>query len=413
MTVRTGWQALTQHPLGFLASAWPWRSLAYLVSGVLTGVGTAAVLLGLLVFGVLLTPAVVGLVLLAAVPLSGLVVARFERWRMLLVDRDPAPDPHRPPDRPGVRAWLRTRVREQQTWQELGYVGVSMFGLWWLDFGVLAVSFFLPGLCIASMFYDLTLPWYGYVFDSVAFVPLFVVAAYPVTVWAGARAALTRAILSPREAELGARLGEVSRSRARLVDAYEVERRRIERDLHDGAQQRLVALTVQLGLARLDLPPGSPAALQVGGAHEQAKLALAELRELIRGVHPQILTDRGLPAAAADVAGRSPVPVTVDLVLDGRLPASVEAAAYFVITESLANVAKHSRAGRAVVRGRVVGDRLVLEISDDGVGGADVTAGSGLAGLADRAAAANGTLTVTSPTGGPTLVRAELSCLVE
>ncbi|WP_412538931.1 sensor domain-containing protein [Longispora sp. K20-0274] len=410
---RTAWQALTGNPVRFLASSWPWRSLAYLLSGVLVGAATTATLIALLVGGIAFAPAVVGLVLLFAILLSGLVVGRFERWRMLLVDLDRAPDPHRAPDRPGLRGWLATRLRERQTWQELGYVAVSVLGLWLLDLGVLVVSFLLPGLCVASLFLDPSLPWYGAVFEVAATPVLVVVAAYPVTVWAGARAALTRAILSPRDSELGARLGEVSRSRARLVDAYEVERRRIERDLHDGAQQRLVALTVQLGLARLDLPADSPAARQVGDAHEQAKLALAELRELIRGVHPQVLTDRGLPAAAAEVASRSSVPVDVDIALDGRLPASVEAAAYFVVTESLTNVARHSGADRAWVRGRVVGDRLLLEIRDDGVGGADPAAGSGLAGLADRAAAANGTLAVSSPAGGPTVVRVELSCLVE
>jgi signal transduction histidine kinase len=235
-------------------------------------------------------------------------------------------------------------------------------------------------------------------------------AAYPLTAWAGARAALARLILAPREVELGERLVEVTRSRARLADAFELERRRIERDLHDGAQQRLVALTVALGMARLDLPSDSAAAEQVGAAHEQAKQALTELRELIRGVHPQVLTDRGLPAAVADAAGRSPVSVDVDLALPRRLPGSVEVAAYFAVCEALANMARHSRATTASVRGRLLDDVLVVEVHDDGVGGADPAAGSGLAGLADRIAVVDGRLLLFSPPGGPTLLRMEIPC---
>jgi len=164
---------------------------------------------------------------------------------------------------------------------------------------------------------------------------------------------------------------------------------------------------VALGLARLDLAPGSAAAAQVDTAHEQARQALAELRELIRGVHPQVLADRGLPAAVADAADRSPVKVGTDVVLPRRLPAGIEAAAYFAVCEALANVAKHSRAS---VRGRLVDDVLVLEVTDDGVGGADPAGGTGLAGLADRVAVVDGRLLLSSPTGGPTLVRVEIPC---
>ncbi len=234
--------------------------------------------------------------------------------------------------------------------------------------------------------------------------------AYLLTAWAGARAAVARLILAPREAELDERLVEVTRSRARLVDAFELERRRIERDLHDGAQQRLVALTVALGLARLDLPAGSPAAARVHEAQEQAKQALTELRELIRGVHPQVLADRGLGAAVADAAGRSPVKVDVDVSLPRRLPGTIEVTAYFAVCEALANIARHSRASRASVRGRLLGDVLTVEVRDDGVGGADPAAGTGLAGLADRIAVVEGRLLLSSPAGGPTVLRVEIPC---
>jgi signal transduction histidine kinase len=394
--------------LRFLASSWPWRSLAYLVSGVVLG-GAAIFVLAVLSFvGAILTLVVVGLVVLLGVQLSGIPVARFERWRLRLVDLDPAPDPHRRPDRPGLRAWLFTRLREQATWRELGYVVVCALALWWIDAGMLAVTVGMPiGLLLAPVF---TSDPAAMVILPLAGLLLLPVAAYPLTAWASARAALTRAILAPRDAELDERLVEVTASRARLVDAFELERRRIERDLHDGAQQRLVALSMSLGLARLDLPPDSPAARQVSAAHEQAKQALAELRELIRGVHPQVLTDRGLPSAIEDAAARSPVPVTVDVNLPGRLPSPVELTAYFAVCEALANIAKHSQASRAGVHGRVTGDRLVIEVRDDGVGGADPARGTGLAGLADRIAVANGRLLLSSPAGGPTLLRMELPC---
>nr|WP_189332904.1 sensor histidine kinase [Actinoplanes ianthinogenes] len=413
MIVRTAWQAVMQNPVRFLASSWPWRSLAYLVSGVLVGAATVASLAVLLIGGTLLAVALVGLVLLFAAALSGPVVARFERMRLRLVDHDPAPDPHRAPLEPGWRGWLAVRLREQQTWRELGYVVVSALALWWIDFAILALSLSLPVVSAGEIVVDPQVPWFGRIFLAVVTPVLVLVAAYPVTVWAGARAALARTILAPRDAEIGARLTEVARSRARLVDAFEVERRRIERDLHDGAQQRLVGLTLALGLARLDLPDGSPAAGSIDDAHEQATLALAELRELIRGVHPQVLTDRGLIAAAADLASRSPVPVDIDITLPGRLPTAVETTAYFVIAETLANVAKHSRAGRAAVRGRLLDRRLIVEIRDDGVGGADSAAGTGLSGLLDRAAAADGTLAVSSPAGGPTIITLELPCRSE
>jgi signal transduction histidine kinase len=369
------------------------------------------VLAVLAVTGVVLTLVVVGLVVLLGVILAGIPVARFERWRLGLVDLEPAPDPHGSPARPGWRGWLSTRLGESATWREFGYVVICAFALWWIDAGMLLAALGIPlGMVLVPVTEgDQFEPW------AVAVLPLtglllLPVAAYPITAWAAARAALTRAILAPPDAELDERLVEVAASRARLVDAFEMERRRIERDLHDGAQQRLVALGMSLGLARLDLPADSPAARQVGAAHEQAKQALAELRELIRGVHPPVLADRGLPAAVEDAAGRSPVPVSVDFALPRRLPSPVELTAYFVVCEALTNIAKHSRAGRAGIRGWLTGERLVVEVRDDGVGGADPAAGTGLAGLADRIAVVDGRLLLSSPAGGPTVLRMEVPC---
>jgi signal transduction histidine kinase len=395
----TAWQAIGQRPWRFLASSWPWRSLAYLCCGFAPSALVAAGLIALAASPFSeLVPVAVPLVALALL-LSGPLVARYERWRLRLMEVEPAPDQPRRAEGTARRAL------------EAGYGVVCVVALWLIDLAVVGLSLVIP-LGLAVVFTRSADAGRGVQAAILAVAALTLpLAAYPLTAWAGARSALARALLIPREAELDERLVEVTRSRARLVDAFEVERRRIERDLHDGAQQRLVALTVALGLARLDLPPDSTAAAQVNQAHQQAKQALTELRELIRGVHPQVLTDRGLPAAVADAAGRSPVKVDVDVAVPRRLPTGVEVAAYFAVCEALGNVAKHSRATRASVRGRLVDDVLVVEVRDDGVGGADPAVGSGLTGLADRIAAVDGRLLLSSPAGGPTVVRAEIPCL--
>jgi signal transduction histidine kinase len=410
MPVRNALDALTLRPTRFLRSSWPWRSLAYLAGGALLGGATMLVLAGLLTAGLLLAVLLIGLAGFVALALSGVAVGRLERWRMRLVDSEALPDPHRRPPRPGVRAWLAFRLREQATWRELGYTMASATVLCWMDALVVIGALYVPLVLLAGPLYiddeplTLTLP------VALAGVPVAIVMAYPVTAWAGARAAMARAILAPRSDDADAKLVEVTRSRARLVDAFEVERRRIERDLHDGAQQRLVALSMQLGLARLELPAGAPAAEPVAVAHALAKQALTDLRELIRGVHPKILTDRGLVAAVQDVAAGAPVPVDLYLAVPGRLPAPVEVTAYFVVVEALANVAKHSGAARAHVAAWVTGGRLLLDVRDDGAGGADPSRGSGLVGLADRVAAVDGTVALSSPPGGPTLLHVEIPC---
>jgi signal transduction histidine kinase len=199
-------------------------------------------------------------------------------------------------------------------------------------------------------------------------------------------------------------------SRSRAVQAALAERRRIERDLHDGAQQRLVSLAMELGMAKEKLAEDPEAARKlVEEAHGEAKLALAEIRDLVQGIHPAVLSDRGLDAAISALAGRCPVPVEVDVELDRRPPEAAETTAYFVVAEALANVAKHSGASEAhVAVWREPEDWLVVEVTDDGKGGADPESGTGFAGLADRLAALDGRLFVESPVGGPTRVRAEL-----
>jgi PAS domain S-box-containing protein len=210
-------------------------------------------------------------------------------------------------------------------------------------------------------------------------------------------------------AELHARLEELAASRARIVTAGDVERRRLERNLHDGAQQRLVTLAVSLRLAlsRLDSDPAA-ARTALAVACDELHLALDELRELARGLHPAVLSDHGLRAAVETLASRVPVPVEVADIPDERLPEPVEAAAYFLISEALTNITKYARASTVRVRVAVKDLSVVVEVSDDGVGGADPATGSGLRGLADRVEALGGSLEVVSPAGAGTSLRAEL-----
>ena len=213
------------------------------------------------------------------------------------------------------------------------------------------------------------------------------------------------------QAELRARLGELHASRARLVDATEAERRRIERDLHDGTQQRLVSLAMALGLLDAKLPAEPEAAKPIADEARQAlAVALEELRELSHGIHPAVLTERGLVEALEELADRAALPVHVEVSIDQRPSPAVEAAAYFLVSEALTNAVKHSHAGEvriAVSRGQGL---LTLEVTDDGIGGAALEGGSGLRGLTDRVEALGGTLVVSSPPGRGTTLRAELPC---
>ncbi|WP_433414003.1 sensor histidine kinase [Microtetraspora malaysiensis] len=418
MQSSAAWRALVRWDL--LRTAWPWRSVAYLITGVLLGEVVLVAFLFALFVSTLLALLLVGIPLLLVLGFSGIPVAALERRRLRIIDAEPADTPHRRLDRPGLRGWVGSRLQESATWRELAYVILMITVLWPIE--LLAVTFglgvpttmILTPVLRAQMGEVRVLKFWLVDTDLGAFAALalgliwLALALYPLTLLAAAHGSLARLLLVSRDAESGQRLEELTRSRTRLVEAFEIERRRIERDLHDGAQQRLVALTMTLGLAKLS--EGAEAADLVTKAHEQAKLALAEVRDLIRGIHPQILTDRGLPAAVADVADRSPVPVEVSMELPGRLPEFVESAVYFVISEALTNVAKHSGAHGASVTGRLDGDWLVVEIRDDGVGGADASVGTGLAGLADRVSVADGRLMLSSPPGGPTLLRVEIPC---
>jgi signal transduction histidine kinase len=221
---------------------------------------------------------------------------------------------------------------------------------------------------------------------------------------------LLRSHVSHLDAELRQRLEELRASRARLVEAGDAARRRLERDLHDGAQARLVALALTLGSARSRAGADPELGALLERAAGELQSSLDELRELARGIHPAVLTDRGLEPALHSLAARATVPVTIDAAV-GRLPGAVESAAYFVASEGLANVAKYAHATRARVTVRHVGDHVLVDVGDDGIGGADAARGSGLRGLADRVSALDGTIALDSPAGRGTRLRARIPCV--
>ncbi|WP_239138019.1 sensor histidine kinase [Sphaerisporangium rufum] len=387
-------------PLGLLA--FPWALLARQVATGTARTGSGLVLLAL------------GAVLVAGLgPLVAWPLAAAERVRLRLVDARPVPPVRRAPF--GL-SWYRHPL----TWRELAYAVLlvtvvpalySVAALVLVLIVVCALSpWLVPGGEIDLGVTVITTPPQTVPYSVIGFAAL-VTVPYLLTAVAGVHGAAARALLHPRATEeLHAELVEVSRSRARLVSAFEAERHRIERDLHDGAQQKLVGLTLQLGLARLDLPAASPAASAVETAHQQAKQLMTELRELIHGIRPNVLADLGLPAALRELADQSVVPVAVETDLPRRLPEQVEATAYFVVAEALTNVAKHSGATAVRVTARETAGLLTVEVRDDGRGGADPAHGTGLTGLADRVAAADGRMLLSSPPGGPTLIRTELPC---
>jgi signal transduction histidine kinase len=229
---------------------------------------------------------------------------------------------------------------------------------------------------------------------------------------AAVHARLSLAVLAPSEAEqLANRVEVLTRTRADVLNAHGAELRRIERDLHDGTQARLVAIAMRLAVARQALPEDPHVVAKLlREAHEGAEEAMTELRDVIRTIYPPILADRGLAGALRTVAARAGVPTQVDIETLPHVPVAVQVAAYFTVIEVLTNIAKHSRANRADLRVRRTGDRLSIVVRDDGTGGADETRGTGLAGIRRRAHALDGTVTLTSPAGGPTTIIVELPC---
>lgn len=417
----------------------PWRHplrLVRTVGYVLTAVPVAAFAFGT-IMALLATSASLVVTFVLAVPVAwplfvwSRAMGHLERSRTdALMDvriADPVP-PLRTP-RAGLRGWLRRlgeRVTSAVRWKELAYhlahlpvaaVGFALVAAAW--HGAIAMALLpayvdaLPGESAKFWFFDIT-QGAGAVLCSIAGILGLVFLAPWVTVGIGRlELSLASALLGPSAAQAHvAQVTELETSRSAAVDSAEAERRRIERDLHDGAQQRLVALAANLGAARekLDHDEIDDGRVMVAAAHEEAKSALREIRDLVRGIHPVILEDRGLDAALSAVVARSPIPVLLDVTVAQRPPAAVESAAYFVVNEALTNVARHAMATRAFVSIARSGDRLVVEVRDDGIGDADPERGTGLAGLRDRVAGLGGTMYVISPHGGPTTISVELPC---
>lgn len=356
------------------------------------------------------------------------LLADLERSRLAALAGVQLADPVAPPTAEGPWRWLRRLVEQARSgarWKEIAYhllllpVGVLLWVVMvtvWAGAATLVVLppivAHLPGESAKFGPIELTLgPSVGLAW-LLGVVVLLVVAPHLTRLQADLHVRMATALLGPdRSTELGAQVTRLESSRVAAVDTAEAERRRIERDLHDGAQQRLVALAVQLGAAqeRLEHDPEGGREM-VADAHREAKAALAEIRDLVRGIHPVILEDRGLDAALSAVVARSPVPVDLRVEVPVRPPAAVESAAYFIVNEALTNVAHHAGATRASVTIVRSGDTLVVEVTDDGVGGADPTGGTGLAGLQQRVAGLSGRMHVISPDGGPTSLIVELPC---
>src|SRR3954452_12562495 len=343
------------------------------------------------------------------------LMARFERFlasRLLGIE---LPPPYRPAEG-GWFARLLSRIRDPATWKGLAYLIVHLpLGI--LDFTAVIVLLGIPLSLVAAPLLYWSVPG-GFelgllTIDSapVAFAGfaagliLLPIAVRAVSAFASVHAGFARMMLT---APLDPEVATLRSSQARIIAAADSERRRLERDLHDGAQQRLVAVALQLRMARDRMARGEDALELVSVAGDEAQRAIGELRDLARGIHPAVLTARGLEAALRDVVARVPVPVDLVEAPAERFPSTIEATAYFVVSEALANVAKYAEAERASVTVRRDGDALCIEVCDDGRGGADPAAGSGLRGLLDRVGALNGTLTVDSPAGEGTRVRASL-----
>ncbi|MGE3620448.1 MAG: sensor histidine kinase [Acidimicrobiia bacterium] len=403
-----------------------WRSLANCVLdlpvGLLTFVPTVVLLA--LTLGLAIT------LPLALLPLVGLLtwtslMGRVERSRLaaLTDTRLENPIPRLPSGSPWTK--LKAAVSSRPRWKHIAYCLVHLIpgtvtfavvvAAWSGSLALVGLPAYVGALPRDTAQFGLFGASQGPATIGLALagaVGLAVIAPWLTLLGARVDALMAGWLLAPgRDRELTERAERAETGRTAAIDAAEAERRRIERDLHDGAQQRLVALAVDLGAARerLDADPAGARAL-VAEAHEEAKAALREIRDLVRGIHPVILEDRGLDAALSAVVARAPVPVELDVQLTTRPPDAVESAAYFVVSEALANVARHAGATRAHVSIVQSGDRLVVEIRDDGRGGADPSRGTGLRGLHDRVVALGGTMDLLSPPGGPTTLLVELPC---
>ncbi|WP_163508346.1 sensor histidine kinase [Fodinicola acaciae] len=406
-------------------SARLWRGCAHLATDAVMGLLGIGVLLVVLA-AVVLVPFGVGLFLLAPAARLLFRVADAERTRYAATCGLFLPSPRLPRLDQGTPRAVTTLVGSGAFWRQAAYF-LLLIPVATATSVVVVIAWSVPLTVAALPLYYKTLPsgranvlgvtvaskGHAILVCVVAVIVLLVVSPWLVRLLRGLDIALARTLLGPpRRQPMSERVEELTESRARVVDAAEAERRRIERDLHDGAQQRLVAMSMTLGRlsARLRASGDADNLALVEEARQDARQAISEIRDLTRGLHPPVLTDRGLDAALSAIAARLPIPVSVDVRAEPRPPITVEAIAYFVVTEALTNVTKHAQATRAEVVIRRQGDRLCVRVTDDGRGGADPAGGSGLTGLADRVSGVDGVLRLSSPPGGPTVIEVELAC---
>lgn len=417
MRPETVCQALMRLPWRFLSSRWPWLALAYLVL-------SAAI-------GFLLVPVTIATLLL--LPLWGIVIGAIERRRARILGFPGQASGHVPLVRAQRHIWLSVRVTEGATWREavallldlvLGWVAIAVLfaqGLCLVVFVAIAVTA-ARGPADVNLFADVRIivgpeNWWPVIPIGLLALCLF---AYINAILAAGQAALLRLLCGPRQQELARNVERLTQSRAALVEAFETERRRIERDLHDGVQQELVTLAARLGMVSLELDDlaaqGTDTLLArdaLDAAQGQAEHAMATLRNTVRGIHPAVLTDHGLRAALNELANRTPVPISLDLAEFDRLPAAVETAAYYLVTEVISNAAKHTTATRVTVRAGIDEHALMVDVTDNGHGGADEDAGTGLRGLRERAETLGGQFTLISPDGGPTTLHMGLPIITD
>jgi signal transduction histidine kinase len=441
----------------------PWMTAGFLITSFIYGTALFVILVTLIAVGLSLAITLVGLPILAIALLTWIAAAMIERRRIRFFFGETLPSPYRPRAHGSLLKRAKVLIGDGAVWRDLAYIFL-LFPAGIVEFVVATIALSLPGAALImplfywagdgpTLFGDSTgsgwqidtlpdaialfaiglvlVPPAVYAMDRVARAHLTVarwflsrshteelaeraeeleVRAEELEVRAGALEVQAEELEEQKE-ELVERVDVLTKTRSDVMDAMLVERRRIERDLHDGAQQRLVSLAMTLGMAKAKMESDPEAARQlVAASHEEAKLVLGELRQLVRGIHPAVLTDRGLDAAISAIAGRSQVPVTVEVHLEERPPEAIESTAYFIVTEALTNVAKHSEANRARVTIWLENGILTVLVWDDGKGGARLGVDSGLRGLADRVAALDGSFTIESPPGGGTTIRAEIPC---
>jgi signal transduction histidine kinase len=392
----------------------------YVASGVPLGIAWLTVLVTMLALGAGLAVVILGFPILACSILLWRWGANTERERAALVLGAPIARPQPPVPR-STRLLDRgaAYLRDRRTWRDLGYmlllgpVGISAgaisVALWSVAFAALLAPVVASGAPAGSLMDDVS--GAGLIAVAAASVAVAALAAVVTRALAVGCAALAESLLAGDRAQLEQRISSLEATRSGAVDSADARLRRIERDLHDGAQHRLAYIAMELGRARAKLAtePEQVDAL-LAEAHNESKVAMRELRDLVRGIHPSVLSDRGLDAALSGLAERASVPVEIRGGIANRLPPAVETAAYYVVAETLTNVGRHSGATVAHVDLQRDGDELVIAIGDDGHGGARRVAGSGLDGLAQRVEALDGKLEVESPQGGPTTIVARFPC---